>query len=75
MVVEDDPLLRSLIADGLKGSNFSVSVAASAAEAKRVIIDLDPDVALLDVELGSGPSGLDLAAYIATSSLHIAIVF
>jgi DNA-binding NarL/FixJ family response regulator len=75
LVVEDDPLLRSLIADGLQGSNFSVSVAASAAEAKRAIIDLDPDVALLDIELGFGPSGLDLAAYIATSSPHTAIVF
>lgn len=75
LVVEDDPLLRSLIADGLKGDKFSVSVAASAAEAKRVILEVDPDVALLDIELGNGPTGLDLAEYIATSAPHMAIVF
>ena len=75
LVVEDDPLLRSLIADGLKGSQFSVSVAASAAEAKRVILEVDPDVALLDIELGNGPTGLDLAEYIASSAPHMAIVF
>ena len=75
LIVEDDPLLRSLIADGLKGSNFSVSVAASAAEAKRVILEVDPDVALLDIELGNGPTGLDLAEYISTTAPHIAIVF
>lgn len=64
-----------MIADGLKGSKFSVSVAASAAEAKRVILEIDPDVALLDIKLGGGPTGLDLAEYIANSSLHMAIVF
>ena len=75
LVVEDDPLLRSLIADGLKGNKFSVRVAESAAEAKRVILEFDPDVALLDIELGSGPSGLDLAEYITTVAPQIAIVF
>ena len=75
LVVEDDPLLRSLIADGLKGNGFFVSVAASAAEAKRVISEVDPDVALLDIELGNGPTGIDLAEYLSSQAPHIAIVF
>ena len=75
LVVEDDPLLRSLIADGLKGNGFFVSVAASAAEAKRVITEVDPDVALLDIELGNGPTGIDLAEYLSSQAPHIAIVF
>lgn len=75
LVVEDDPLLRSLIADGLKGNGFAVSVASNAAEAKRVILEVDPDVALLDIELGNGPTGIDLAEYLSSQAPHIAIVF
>ena len=74
LVVEDDPLLRSLIADGLSGSGFKVEVAANAVEAKQAILNFDPDVALLDIELGTGPTGLDVAEYITQQKPHIAIV-
>ena len=74
LVVEDEALLRSLIADGISGSGFTVAVAASAVEAKQVILNFDPDVAVLDIELGTGPTGLDIAEYIAKQKPHIAIV-
>lgn len=74
LVVEDDALLRSLIADGISGSGFTVAVAANAVEAKQVILNFDPDVAVLDIELGTGPTGLDIAEYITKQKPHIAIV-
>lgn len=74
LVVEDDALLRSLIADGISGSGFTVAVAANAVEAKQVILNFDPDVAVLDIELGTGPTGLDVAEYISKQKPHIAIV-
>lgn len=75
LVVEDDSLLRSLISDVLTGAGFIVTAAANAVEAKNSISSFDPDVALLDIELGAGPSGIDLAEFIKSQAPHVAIIF
>ena len=74
LIVEDDPLLQSLIADLLTSENCEVQVASSAAEGKNTALTFDPDVALVDIELGSGPNGIDLAEYIREQLPHVAIV-
>lgn len=75
LVVEDEDFLRSLIADSLESQGFKVATAANALDAKRLISSIDPDAAVLDIELGSGPTGLDLAAQLAVTSPEIGIVF
>lgn len=75
LVVEDDPFLRSLIADTLSGAGFKVETADSAAKAKAAVKAFDPDAAVLDIELGNGPNGIDLAEIIVRQSAHTAIVF
>lgn len=75
LVVEDEDFLRSLIADSLESQGFKVATAANALDAKRLISSIDPDAAVLDIELGSGPTGLDLAAQLAITSPEIGIVF
>ena len=60
LVVEDEPLLRDLIAKSVEASGFIVSTAANAADAKRAIKVSDPDALVLDIELGPGGTGLDL---------------
>jgi DNA-binding NarL/FixJ family response regulator len=75
LLVEDEPLLRSLIASKLESDGFQVSAAATAAEARKVADDFDPDVALLDIDLGTGPTGMDLAAALQKSDPSLAIVF
>ena len=55
------PLTHDLIANLLESEGFLVQTAGSAVEAKRVAKLFDPDLALLDIELGDGPNGLDLA--------------
>lgn len=75
LVVEDEPLLRDLIARTLEIRGFIVTTAASAADAKRAVKTADPDAVLLDVQLGPGPNGFDLAEVIARQRPDIGIVF
>lgn len=75
LVVEDDPFLRSLIADTLSGAGFEVETAENAAKAKAAVTSFDPDAAVLDIELGNGPTGIDLAEIIVRQSAHTAIIF
>ena len=75
LVVEDEPLLRSLIAANLEADGFEVEAVGSAAEARKVVDNFDPDVALLDIELGSGPTGVDLALILRSHLPAIGLVF
>ena len=75
LVVEDEPLLRALILTALEADGFIVRGAANASEARTVADDFDPDVALLDIELGDGPSGIDLSMMLRKSNPEIALVF
>ena len=75
LIVEDEPLLRSLIAASLEREGFIVSAVGSAADARRMVKDFDPDVALLDIELGDGPTGVDLALILRKQHPAIALVF
>ena len=61
LIVEDEPLTARLLRDALEGLDFEVAVAESVPEARTALADFDPDVALVDLVLGGGPSGVDLA--------------
>lgn len=75
VIVEDDAFLRSLLADSLDKTGFEVSTAASAADAKRIIKVVNPDAVVLDIDLGPGPNGFDIAENLRKSAPDIAIVF
>lgn len=75
LIVEDEPLLRSLIAAKLEQAGFQVEAVGSAVEARKVVKTFDPDVALLDIELGDGPTGVDLALILRRQLPAIALVF
>lgn len=75
VVVEDDAFLRSLLADSLEKSGFDVSTAASASDAKRIIRVVDPDAVVLDIDLGPGPNGFDIADNLRKAAKDVAIVF
>ncbi len=75
LVVEDEHLLRDLLARTLEAMGFVVSTAANAADAKRAVKASDPDAMLVDIELGPGPTGLDLAEVIARQRPDIGVVF
>ena len=61
VVVEDEPMVAALTASALEAGGFDVRIAHNALEARRAVRAFDPDIAILDVWLGEGPSGVDLA--------------
>jgi DNA-binding NarL/FixJ family response regulator len=60
LVVEDDQFMGSLISQALSSAGFETKHVISAVEAKRSIGAFDPDIALIDIDLGDGPNGIDL---------------
>lgn len=74
LVVEDEPLMASLLAESLNAANFNVEIAPDAAKARKVIDRFDPDILLLDISLGDGPSGVHLAHAVHETRPDIAIL-
>lgn len=74
VVVEDEPLMASLLAESLTSANFLVKTAPDAATARKVIDRFDPDILLLDISLGDGPSGVHLAHAVHETRPDIAIL-
>lgn len=68
VIVDDEPIIRSLLAHRLSGEGFEVFTAASALEAKRVFSKVDPDAMVVDLDLGDGPSGTDLIAALSSAN-------
>jgi len=75
VVVENESLLRDLIARSLETAGFEVSTAANAADAKRAVKAADPDVCVVDIELGPGPNGFDFAEYLSREAQDVGVVF
>lgn len=75
VVVEDNALMRALIANLLESSGFDVQTAANAADAKRAVRNLDPDAVVIDINLGDGPDGFDLAQTLRKITNELAVVF
>ena len=75
LVVEDDRLLASLVATMLEGEGFAVHTAHDVAGATELLKMIEPDVAVLDVNLGDGPSGIQLGQLMAIKYPGVGIVF
>ena len=74
LIVEDEPLVSALLADSLANENFEIRTAASASEATAIVRKFDPDVAILDINLGRGVNGIDLAFILSQQHPGIAIL-
>lgn len=68
-------MLRTLLGRFLSERGYDVRLAKDAADATRVAAEFPPEVALLDVHLGTGPSGLDLSIALSHLFPRIAVVF
>lgn len=75
LIVEDEPLMAVLLKDVLVAHGFDVAHAVSVGEARTCIDEFDPDGLLLDISLGDGPSGVDLARVVSRQRPDIAIIF
>jgi DNA-binding NarL/FixJ family response regulator len=74
LIVEDEPLMSALLQQSLTSADFEVEAAIDAAQARKKIETFDPDILLLDISLGDGPSGLHLAHAIDKTRPDIAIL-
>ena len=74
LIVEDEPLMASLLSQSLTSADFEVENASDSASARKKIDSFDPDILLLDISLGDGPSGLHLAHAIDQTRPDIAIL-
>ena len=63
LVVEDEPLIRALVAEVLEDAGFAVTEAADGEEAMAVLDGLTdpPTVLATDINLGPGTDGIALA--------------
>ena len=62
LIVEDESFARTMLVSTLTALGMNVvGACASAADALSASHESEPDVALLDLDLGPGPSGIDLA--------------
>ena len=67
LVVEDDPLLRMTVAEGLRDAGFAVEEAACGSDALTMLRGFKrhqaaPRVLVADIDLGPGPDGLEVGA-------------
>lgn len=75
LLAEDDTLVSALLSHVIEAQGFEVRSATTAAAARDVAESFDPDVALIDIVLGDGPSGLDLAHALFVAHPGIGLLF
>ncbi len=75
LIVEDEPLVRSVMADALLEEGFTVLEASNTAEA-LLALEAQPDIAvvLTDVEMPPGARGFDLATEASKRWPHVRAV-
>lgn len=76
LVVDDDKFLRTALESTLSNSGFDIAGSVSTAKEALAINEVRAaDVALLDLDLGLGPTGFDLALALRKMAPQIGIVF
>lgn len=76
LIVEDNNLMRTTLESTLLLHNMEVVGTADSAKSAMEIAKLKkPSVALLDLDLGDGPTGIDLAWGLRRTNSDIGIVF
>jgi len=75
-ILEDETLTSSLLAKGLSGGEIRVEFSATKPSEFMALSRIKPiNAALLDLHLGEGPSGVDVATKLREENPKIGIVF
>lgn len=68
LLVEDEPTLRDMLRASLEREGWDVMAVSDATAGEAAVEAFQPDVAILDIQLGDGPDGLSLARRIRQRS-------
>ena len=74
LLVEDEALMSTLLSSSLRAKGFDVMSVPNAAVARKAVDTFDPDIMLIDVFLGTGPSGIQLANAVAKTNPDIGLL-
>ena len=76
VLVDDEPFVRAMLSAALSALSIEVVVScASAREALGALDESNIDVAVLDLDLGPGPTGVDVAHALRERQRTIGIIF
>jgi hypothetical protein len=75
VVVDDEPLICSIVAEILESENWSVSQASDALSAINAIKSTRADLVIADIDLGLGPTGIDVVQRARADNSDIGAVF
>lgn len=75
LVVDNESMIRSLIASTIQLDGFDVMTAGSAAEALDLTKLFRPDLVVLDLKLGFGLNGVELALKLQRKFSKLTFVF
>jgi DNA-binding NarL/FixJ family response regulator len=75
VVVEDEKMVASLLHDAFSQQGFDAVIGHDALEARHLVETQDPDAALIDINLGSGPSGLQFGQWLHRTHPQVALIF
>ena len=59
LIIEDDAFTGALMQGALTNVGFDTELAPDAVAGKKQLLSFDPDVVLVDIDLGLGPTGID----------------
>lgn len=74
LVVEDEPLIRSLVISVLESAGFQAVGVDNATDAIEELREFDPDALVVDLNLGDGPGGAEVLAYADRATPWAALV-
>jgi DNA-binding NtrC family response regulator len=75
LLIDDDPLVRTLLTIGMEDEGFTVVDAASGEAALALLNEgLKPSVVVTDIDLGGGCSGVELADTLSRSHPGLRVI-
>jgi two-component system, OmpR family, response regulator len=74
LIVEDQAEVRDLLGDAFSSEGFRFSLASSAIEMREVLAAWDVDLAVIDIVLPGGMSGLVLAKEVDARGIAVILV-
>jgi DNA-binding NarL/FixJ family response regulator len=75
VVVDDEPLICSIIAEILEAELWTVTRAHDALSALNAVKEKTPALVVADIDLGIGPTGIDVVQRVRAEYPEVAVVF